>query len=223
MGTGSRYNATIEDTQIELTFQFTKNYEEIEPSSFDKVEIYGSETDMENRENIVETITSISSDGNGLATVNVDGSLLTEEKVYYDLWYITPVSDAVQQTFSLAFFVAAVNYGGSPQKQVSVCNVSGYLYDSNGNALQGASVMFKLKQSGIPTDNTKQFITDIPVYTNTDSLGFFHIAVVRSTEFSTSIKYEMDIRKGGFRETYEVTIPDDLGINFNELSMERVG
>jgi hypothetical protein len=216
MARGSRYNATTGDTDIKLLFQFTLNGVATDPYSWDRVEIYDNYDDALSNTNPMETIetANITDIGDGLVEYVITTPV--DEGTYFDKVYLTPKDGASQIYFIASFYVREEDYGGGPSELPQRCQVSGYLFDAEGQPVVEGIVSFKLQQPGEP-DDTYHIIAPEKKFVLTNEVGFFSISLIRSTVFNPNIQYDIEIRYGSHRELMEKTIPDQAGVNFNDL------
>lgn len=214
---GTRNDAVV-NTTTDLQFQFTRNGEKFQPFAFLRVEIYPTRTDAENQTNLIETINSISDNGNGLASYTA--AAIATAGTYYDRIYITPktgypewseIDDAIS-----SFYVQAEDFGGVPDGSPDRCLVSGYVIKPDGSVVSGATISIRLRETeGIGKYLSLLTLPDI----TTNENGFFSQYLIRSTT-DERVVAEFNIVSGDYDETFAVIIPAVDTVDFTDL--ERV-
>lgn len=211
MANGTRFNA-VEDIPTDLQFQFLRNGAPHEPFSWDKVEIYPTHDDAVAKTNIIETILSanISSNGGGLGSYTA--AAIATAGVYFDRVYVVPIDGYAQWSDPAeainAFYVRPEDFGGVPSGIPSVCLVSGYLINSKGESIAGATIRIEPGDVRVIGDFT---ITKEVLQKTTNEVGFWSENLIRSTD-SLRIKYKFTISYIKDGVTYSVSfiriIPD---------------
>jgi hypothetical protein len=138
-GGGSRDGITIPDT-VSLTFQTVKNGTNTEPYSFDKIEIYNTHADAVAETNIVETITSFSSNGSGLLSYTT--STISSSGTKFDKVFFTDVDGGDQYSFISPFYMITASVT-MPSSHETV-RIYANLYDILDNVIADQKVRVKL-------------------------------------------------------------------------------
>jgi hypothetical protein len=211
---GSRFNAHVVDEYIELLWTLYHNGTLTNAYAVSKVEIFDNYDDALTGTDPIQTIIPpvIINVSTGVYKYNVTTPEIARK--YYDKVTFTPESGMDAMTTISAFYVGEDVWSGAPVEKPLTCTVSGYILNEFAIAVPNAIVTAQLLKAGKGGDyhvmnNVQKAVTD--------EVGFFALELIRSTEFTPNIQYELDIRYGSYHQKFLITVPNIGGINFIDL------
>jgi len=124
-------------------------------------------------------------------------------------------SDDGSTTPNIDQFQITYNIHGTAPGTPNECFVYGYIYDSEGNPMLGATVKSVLTSVGI-YDTDILIARDINVAT-TDITGYWEISLVENANMQSGVGYTFTFIGEGMNNSYNKVVPNLTSVNFADL------
>lgn len=197
----TRYNA-IKDEINTLSFQFKKNNVPFNAYQLTEVKIYNTHEDALADVNPIQTIpgASVANPSTGLYQYAVNA--ISSPGTYYDVVYIIPETGLGVAKYINSFYIQ--EYSSELPVVEGKCTIYGFIRNSDGSPVKGATVTIKPVKFGIITTGNI-LVTERIAKTRTNDAGAWSLSVFASAISGTDYRISFLARDLDISQT--ITVP----------------
>lgn len=202
----TRYNA-LKDQINTLSFQFKKNNVPFNAHQVINVKVYASYENALADVNAIETIAaaSIANPSTGLYQYPI--SAIASSATYYDVITLIPETGLGTQRYINSFYIQ--EYSSELPSVEGKCTIYGYIRNSDGSPVKGATVMIKPVTHGvITTANT--LLTERMIKTRTNESGAWSLSVYATSISGTRYRISFSGRDLDYTQIIDVPTLDSV-------------
>jgi len=202
----TRYNA-LKDEINTLSFQFKKNNVPFNAHQIVEVKIYTSYENAVADTNAIETIAAgaVANPSTGLYQYPV--SPISNSATYYDVVYLIPENGLGIQKYINSFYIQ--EYSSELPFVEGKCTIYGFIRNSDGTPVKGATVMIEpVTQGVITTANT--LLTEKMSKIRTDGSGSWSLSVYATAVSGTRYRITFSGRHLDYSQVIDVPTLDSV-------------
>jgi len=207
----TRYNAVKDEINV-LSFQFKKNNVPFNAHQIIDVKVYSSYDNAVADTNIIETIPAgaVANPSTGLYQYPVGA--IASPGTYYDVISLIPETGLGIKRYINSFYVQ--EYSSELPFVEGKCTIYGFIRNSDGSPVKGATVMIKpVKHGIITTANT--LLTEKITKTRTNGAGAWSLSVFASSVSGTDYRISFSGRDLDISQI--ISVPNQNSVEWDNL------